>query len=460
MYDPVAHTYTIASAGANLWSTVDAFHFVWKKVSGDVSLTADIDFPVKTGNPNPHRKALLMFRHSLDADSVYADVAQHGSGLTALQYRLAQGATTHDIELDISSPKRLRIEKRGDMITMFLSMGGEPLHQVGSSIKLHFDEPFYVGLGVCSHDVKVVEKAVFSNVELKTLQPAKAEDLALYSALQTIGTEDNSRRAMVYTTRGRFEAPNWTKDGNALLFNQDGKIMKISVAGGKPDAVNIGAVTRCNGSHGLSPDGRWLAISCSMPERPESRIYIIPSSGGTPRLITEHPNSYWHSWSPDGKTLLFTRPDHGSLNIYAISVEGGEERVLTSGKGISDDPDYSPDGKYIYFNSDRSGTMQIWRMRPDGSGSEQVTSDDLVNWTPHISPDGKSMVFLSYEKGVTGHPANKDVALRVMSMDDQKVRLLVNIVGGSGTINVPSWAPDSHHLAFVSYQMLPDETAR
>ena len=100
VYDPAAHTYTIAAAGANLWSTVDAFHFVWKKVSGDVSLTADIDFPAKTENPNPHRKALLMFRQSLDTDGVYADAAQHGSGLTALQYRLAVGATTQDIELD------------------------------------------------------------------------------------------------------------------------------------------------------------------------------------------------------------------------------------------------------------------------------------------------------------------------------------------------------------------------
>ena len=158
-----------------------------------------------------------------------------------------------------------------------------------------------------------------------------------------------------------------------------------------------------------------------MPEKPESRIYIVPTNGGTPRLVTEHPNSYWHSWSPDGKTIVFTRPDHGSLNIYAISAEGGEERALTSGDGVSDDPDYSPDGKYIYFNSDRGGNMQIWRMRSDGSGPEQVTYDDLVNWTPHISPDGKSMVFLSYEKGVTGHPANKDVALRIMSMDDKKV---------------------------------------
>ena len=457
VYEPTAGTYAIAAAGANLWSTVDAFHYVWKKVSGDVSLSADIDFPSKAGNPNPHRKALLMFRQSLDADGVYADAAQHGSGLTALQYRVSQGATTQDIELDISSPKRLRLEKRGDTITMFLSMGGEPLHQVGASIKLQLREPFYVGLGVCSHDEKVVEKVVFSNVALKALTPATAGNLALYSTLQTIGTQDNSRRATVYTTRGRFEAPNWSRDGSTLLFNQDGKIMRISAPGGTPNSVDVGAATRCNGSHGLSPDGKWLAISCGMPEKPESRIYVVPSNGGTPRLITEHPNSYWHSWSPDGKTIVFSRPDHGSLNIYAISAEGGEERALTTGTGVSDDPDYSPDGKYIYFNSDRGGTMQIWRMRSDGSVPEQITSDDLVNWTPHISPDGRSMVFLSYEKGVTGHPANKDVALRIMSLEDKKVRVLVNIVGGAGTINVPSWAPDSHHLAFVSYQLLPVE---
>jgi WD40 repeat protein len=457
VYDPTAGSYTITAAGANLWSTIDAFHYVWKKVSGDISLSADIDFPSKTGNPNPHRKALLMFRQSLDADGAYADAAQHGSGLTALQYRDSQGATTQDIELDISSPKRLRLEKRGDTITMFLSMGGEPLHQVGSSIKLQLREPFYVGLGLCSHDEKIVERAVFSNVEFKGLPPATAGSLVLYSTLQTIGTPDNSRRAMVYTTRGRFEAPNWSRDGSTLLFSQDGKIMRISATGGTPDSVDVGAATRCNGSHGLSPDGKWLAISCSMPEKPESRIYVVPSNGGTPRLITEHPNSYWHSWSPDGKTIVFSRPDHGSLNIYAISAEGGEERALTTGTGVSDDPDYSPDGKYIYFNSDRGGTMQIWRMHSDGSVPEQVTSDDLVNWTPHISPDGRSMVFLSYEKGVAGHPANKDVALRIMSMDDKRVKVMVTIVGGAGTINVPSWAPDSHHLAFVSYQMLPAE---
>jgi TolB protein len=458
VYDSNSGTYTITAAGANMWSTVDAFHFVWKKVSGDISLTADMDFPAAAGNPNPHRKAVLIFRQTLDADGVYADAAQHGSGMTALQYRRVAGATTQDIELNIASPKRIRLEKRGDAITMFLSMRGEPLHQVGASIKLHFDGPFYAGIGVCSHNKDVVEKATFSNVELNALAaPPAPSTLALYSTLQTIGIEDNFRRALVVATdKGHMEAPNWTRDGKSLIFNRDGRIWTIPAEGGTATPIEIGGATRCTGSHGLSPDGKWLAISCSMPDKPETRVYIVPAGGGEPRLVTTNPASYFHSWSPDGRTIAFTRPSHGSGNIYSIPVEGGEEKALTAGRGISDDPDYSPDGKYIYFNSDRAGgTMQIWRMKADGSDPEQVTFDEFNNWTPHPSPDGKSIVILSYDKDVTGHPVNKDVTLRILNVSDRKLRVLVNIVGGAGTDNVPNWAPDGTHFAFVSYQMLP-----
>ena len=189
--------------------SVDAFHFVWKKVSGDVSLTADMAFPSTTGNPNPHRKAVLMFRQTLDADGVYADAAQHGSGMTALQYRRERGATTQDIELNIESPRQIRLEKRGDTITMFLSNHGEPLHQVGASIKLHFDGEFYAGIGVCSHDKDVVETATFSNLKLEDVKAeAESGQPVLYSTLQTIGIEDNFRRAMVVATGpGKMEAP-------------------------------------------------------------------------------------------------------------------------------------------------------------------------------------------------------------------------------------------------------------
>ena len=460
-YDASSHVYTVSAAGENIWSTLDGFHFVWKKVSGDVSLTADMTFPDSSGSPSPHRKAVLMFRQALNADGVYADAAQHGSGMTALQYRRTAGATTQDIELNIGAPHRVRLEKRGDTITMYVSMSGEPLHQVGASIKLHLDGTFYAGMGVCSHNKDVTEKATFSNVELAALPAANpSANVDLYSTLQTISIDNNFRRAIVIVSdRGHMEAPNWSRDGKVLIFDREGKLFTVPAEGGTPALLNTGAAVRCTGSHGLSPDGKWLAISCGMPDKPETRVYIIPSSGGEPRLVTENPASYFHSWSPDGKTIVFTRPSQGSLNIYAISVDGGPETALTTGTGTSDDPDYSADGKYLYFNSDRSGSMEIWRMLADGSHPEQVTTDEYQNWTPHPSPDGKSILILSYDKDVTGHPANKDIALRILNVADGKLRVLVNLVGGSGTDNVPDWSPDGTRVAFVSYQLLPADGA-
>jgi Tol biopolymer transport system component len=101
--------------------------------------------------------------------------------------------------------------------------------------------------------------------------------------------------------------------------------------------------------------------------------------------------------------------------------------------------------------------MQLWRMKPDGSEQEQVTSDEFNNWFPHISPDGQWIVFLSYEKDVKGHPENKDVMLRIMSLRETKISVLAKLFGGQGTINVPSWSPDSRRLAFVSYQLVAPE---
>jgi len=307
-------------------------------------------------------------------------------------------------------------------------------------------------IALCS--VVVCGSSVAGQVGATTSSQVVPAAPALTSTLQTIGVDGSGPEPrVVYKARGHFEAPNWTRDGASLLFDEGGKIMRISVEGGSPVAIDTGSASGCNGSHGLSPDGKLLAISCKTPELPGSRVYVVPSSGGTPRVVTERAGSYWHSWSPDGNTLYFTHPDHGSINIYSILLNGHDEKALTSGSGTNDDPDISPDGKYIYFNSDRSGTMQIWRMHPDGSSPEQITSDERVNWTPHVSPDGTKIVFVSYEKGVTGHPANKPIELRLMSLSDRKVRVLTSLIGGTGTINVPSWAPDSRHLAYVSYEI-------
>jgi Tol biopolymer transport system component len=159
--------------------------------------------------------------------------------------------------------------------------------------------------------------------------------------------------------------------------------------------------------------------------------------------------------SPDGKTIVFTSIRDGHEDVYAIPAAGGVETRLTS-TGINDGAEYTRDGKFLYFNSDRSGRMQIWRMHPDGSRLEQVTDDGYNNWYPHFSPDGQQMAFLSYDKSETGlHPPMKNVALRLMSMSEGSIRVLVNLVGGQGTLDSPTWAPDSKHLAFVSNQMVP-----
>jgi TolB protein len=454
-YDPSEHTYTVSGSGVNMWFTSDAFQFAWKKISGDVSLTADVSFAGTGGNE--HRKAVLMVRQSLDADSAYADIALHGVGLTSLQYREENGATTHEIQSNISAPTRLRIEKRGDYFYMWLSPHGGPLQMAGGSIRIPLQGDFYIGIGVCAHDKDALEKAVFSNVELTPLQPAAAT--TLYSTLETVAIASTDRR-VVYVEPGRFEAPNWTHDGAAFLFNRDGHIERLPVSGGQPEVVNTGFADHCNNDHGISPDATQLAIS-DQSQGDQSLVYIVPIGGGTPRRITQNSPSYWHGWSPDGKTLAFVGERNGEFDIYTLPAasSAGEvhETRLTTAKGLDDGPEYSPDGRYIYFNSVRTGIMQIWRMHPDGSGQEQVFSDDYNNWFPHISPDGRWMVFLTYDKSVTGHPPNKDVMLRLMSVTDKKITVLAKLFGGQGTINVPSWSPDSKNVAFVSYQLLPQE---
>ena len=450
-YDTAKATYTISGSGENMWFTADAFQFAWKKLSGDITLTADVSFVGAGGNA--HRKAVLMIRQSLDADSAYADVALHGNGLTSLQFREEKGATTHEVQANISAPKRLRIEKRGDYFYMFVEEGNELQFAAGSP-RIAVQGPFYVGIGVCSHDRDVVETATFSNVGLEITGGAAPDQPALYSTLEVVPIASGDRRA-ICVTPGRIEAPNWTRDGNWLIFNRDGRIERLPPAGGRPQTIDTGFAAHCNNDHGISPDGNLLAISDQSQDEHKSIIYIVPLAGGTPRRVTQNSPSYWHGWSPDGKTLAFCGERNGNFDVYTIPAAGGEEKRLTTAEGLDDGPEYSPDGQYIYFNSVRTGTMQIWRMRPDGSDQEPVTSDNLNNWFAHISPDGKWMVFLTYAKEVTGHPANKDVMLRVMPLaGESKITVLARLFGGQGTINVPSWSPDSQRLAFVSYHLL------
>jgi Tol biopolymer transport system component len=273
--------------------------------------------------------------------------------------------------------------------------------------------------------------------------------------LETVTVASTDRR-VVHIAPGRLEAPNWTRDGASLLFSRNGRIERLSLEGGRePEEVDTGFAVRCNNDHGPSPDARWLAISDETQPPHTSAIYIVPAGGGAPRRLTRNAPSYFHGWSPDGKTIAFVGKRNGDFDIYTIPAAGGAEVRLTTAKGLDDGPEYSPDGQYIYFNSERTGVMQIWRMRPDGSRQEQLFADESNNWFPHVSPDGQWIVFLTYEKGVAGHPPDKDVTLRILSLRDRTIRVLAKLFGGQGTINVPSWSPDSLKVAFVSYDLLP-----
>ena len=486
-YDGAKQTYTIAGSGENMWSAKDAFQFAWNKASGDVTLTADISFLGK--GAQEHRKAVLMVRQSLDADSAYADIALHGNGLTSLQYRDEKGAATHEIEASVSAPKRLRLVKRGAYFSMWLADENGKFQLASGSTRIALQEPFYVGIGVCSHDANVIEKAVFSDVSVDTkpeappptgsasattgaanATPAASANAGatpsstLYSALEEISLDSTDRR-VVYIAPEHFEAPNWMPDGKHLLFNRNGRINIIPLSGGSPQPLATGFATRCNNDHLISPDGTQLGISDNSQEDHKSLVYIVPIAGGAPRRITLKSPSYLHGWSPDGKTLAFVGERNGNFDIYAIPAAGGEERRLTTAKGLDDGPEYTRDGQYIYFNSERTGHMQIWRMKGDGRDQEQVTFGEDNDWFPHISPDGQWMVFLTYDKSVSGHPENKDVSLRLMNLKDAsvaganfknaKIAVLAKLFGGQGTMNVASWSPDGKQLAFVSYQLVP-----
>lgn len=450
-YDSIKKSFRITASGENVWGTEDAFHFVWKKASGDVSLIAGIAFESPGGNP--HKKAVLMIRQSLDAGSSYADAALHAGGMASLQARDAPGSATHEIQSSVKSPKRLRITKRGNRFYISIASAGEAMRPAGGSMIVPMADPFYIGLGVTSHDKDAVETATFSNVEF-VQEPPASTPLKLYSTLETIAVASADRR-VVHFAEGRFEAPNWSSD-NKLYYNGGGRLYRIPAGGGQPELIDTGFATRINNDHVISPDGKQMAISDGSQQDRKSRIYVLPVDGGTPRLVTPKAPSYLHGWSPDGKTLAYCAERSGNYDIYTIPVEGGEETRLTTAEGLDDGSEYSPDGEFIYFNSIRSGLMQIWRMRPDGSGQEQVTPDDgYHNWFAHVSPDGRQIVFLTYEREVTGHPENKEVMLRLMTLGDKKVRVLAKLFGGQGTINVPSWSPDGRRLAFVSYQLLP-----
>ena len=456
-YDSANQEYTLTSAGTNMWFGRDQFQFAWQRIKGDFVLRTRVEFVGK--GADAHRKVGWMVRPSLDADAPYADAAEHGDGLTSIQFRRAKGANTEQITLPITNANVVQFERRGSTYIFSAARYGETF--VSRELtNFNLGDEVFAGLFICSHNGDAVEKAIFRDVRI--VRPVK-QGFTPYrdyigSVLEILDVHSGKLETF-YSSKQPFEAPNWTTDGKALIYNISGRaegwgrLARFDLATKTPTLIDSGFAIKNNNDHVLSFDGTMLAISDQSQGSGQSTIYTLPVGGGTPKRITPLTPSYLHGWSPDAKWLTYTGGRSNKYDIYKIPSDGsGPEIRLTDSLGLNDGPEYTPDGKYIYFNSNRSGKMQIWRMKPDGKDQEQVTNDEFNNWFPHISPDGKWIVIISFPADIDSkdHPYYKHCYLRLMPSEGGVTKVIGYIYGGQGTINVPSWSPDSKRIAFVT----------
>jgi Tol biopolymer transport system component len=439
-YNAASQEYVLSASG---------FQFVWRKLQGDFILQARVEL-------NDDAKAGWLVRRTLDDPSGQievtatrrADVIQlerRGNTFTASTARWGEPFTTREITgVDAGAEP---------YIGLFASAATSSPATTGSSAATGSSS----NSGVTFRDVRVIRPA------RKDFVPYK-DYIGTHLELLDIAT---GHRQIIHSSKVPFEAPNWTRDGAALIYNTSGtdpntrgRLYRFDLATRAPTLIDTAFANRNNNDHVLSFDGSMLAISDQSTDQGQSTVFTVPATGGVPKRITKLTPSYLHSWSPDGKFLLYTGGRNGELDIYKIASDGsGEEIRLTTAKALDDGPEFTPDGQYIYFNSTRSGRMQIWRMRADGSNPEQVTSDRYNDWFPHISPDGKWLVMISYVDEIppAEHPYYKHVYLRLMPTPGvlqqsraTSPRVLAYVYGGQGTLNVPSWSPDGRMLAFVS----------
>jgi Tol biopolymer transport system component len=460
-YDPSTQEYNLRGGGYNIWFQRDEFQYAYKKMKGDFILTAHVELIGK--GTDPHRKVGWMVRESTEPDAAHISATYHGDGLTVLQWRELRGAYMRDPEDQIAYLKKklqvIQLERKGKTYTMRVANWGEPLQVVGSKEMTNIKDEVLVGLFICSHNADVMEEAKAWNVRIDQPIPTTFnpyQEATLGCRLEIINPFDGKRK-VIHQANDRFEAPNWMPDGKKLLINMKGSLYKIPIEGGELEKLNTDFANRNNNDHGISFDGKMLAISHHRDGQPGggSTVYVLPLTGGTPKQVTANSPSYWHGWSPDGKDVVYTaqRPGIEAYNVYKASVADGKETQLTFyEKGLADGPEYSRDGKYVYYNGTESGTMQLWRVKPDGTSKEQITFDENNNWFAHASPDGKWVAYLAYPANMDPltHPFCKQVEIKLMPASGGAARTIAYLYGGQGTINVPSWSPDSKYLAFVS----------
>lgn len=454
-YNDETGEYKIAGSGTNMWADTDEFRYLWKAIQGDFILRAEVKF-IGEG-VDPHRKIGWTVRNNLDPNSAMVNGTIHGDGLISLQYRKDEGAETEQVLSPDSSSNVIQLARIGDTFYLSTAKKGEAFTTVQTK-DINLKNEIIAGIYVCAHNPEVVEEAVYRNVRI--IKPAP-EDLVQYqeylgSRMEVLDIE-TGLRSMLFESEHSVQAPNWTIDNKRLIYNSNGYLYNYYFDSGEITQLNTGFAVNNNNDHVLSFDGSLIAISNHNPEDENtSTIYTLPVDGSDSLTQVTKSGigaSYLHGISPDNQTVIFTGQRNGKYDIYAADVSTMEETQLTDTPGLDDGSEYSPDGRYIYFNSDRTGAMQLWRMKADGSELTQLTFDKNYNdWFPHISPNGKWIAFISFGTDVepSDHPFYKQVTLRLMPADGGEPKIIAYVYGGQGTINVPSWSPDSKKIAFVS----------
>ena len=381
-YDAEKQEYVVAGAGYNMWFDHDEFHVLWKRLRGDFILRTSAHF--LGDGVDAHRKTGWIVRSSLDSGATHINAAVHGDGLTALQFRRTPGGDTEEVRSFLTGADVIQLARKGNTYTMSVARYGEPF--VTEQVEdLDLGDEVYVGLFVCSHNEDVLEQAVFRNVRIVVPAP---DDFVPYrdyigSNLEILDVESGHRK-ILYRSTESLQAPNWTPDGKALIYNSNGLLYRFDLHRKTPEVIHTGFATRNNNDHVLSFDGKMLGISHHSEDHDgQSIVYTVPVEGGMPALMTSTGPSYLHGWSPDDRFLTYTGGRNGNYDIYKIPVEGGDEIRLTTVEALDD------------------------------------------------------------------HPFYKQVYLRLMPIEGGEPRVIAYLYGGQGTINVPSWSPDSKRVAFV-----------
>jgi len=425
--------------------------FAYRKVYGEFIFT--VQLKNKKGSDQAGNFG-LQIDLELSNESIKTKLDSHSNLVVELQ---GEKKSILNREAAVKNPDIFQVEQTGDELIFSAANYGKPLKVIS---RYMLDKVQNLEAGVY-REFLPGDNPPLELINLRWVIPAWKNFIPYHhylgSRLEILDIVTGERK-VIYETAAGIEAPNWTSDGDTIIYNSSGRVYKLYLPTKKISLFNTGFEAKNNNDHVVSHKGKTLGITHMDKDIQDNwSVYKLPINGGEPQRLTFKTPSYLHGWSPDGRYILYTSERNGQFEIYRGNSDGsGEELRLTTNDSMDDGSEYTPDGKHIYFNSNRSGAMRLWRMDADGKNPKQITQDNFNDWFPHISPDGKHILFLSYLPTIAPelHPYYQQVYLRMLPIDGGEAKVVAYLYGGQGTINVPSWSPDGRYVAFVSNSQL------